>query len=36
MINDIYEHFEFRANEEKKIITLSGPDDICFFVTEIG
>jgi len=31
MINDIYEHFEFRANEEKKIITLSGPDDILLF-----
>jgi signal transduction histidine kinase len=31
MINDIYEHFEFRANEEKKIITLLGPDDILLF-----
>jgi signal transduction histidine kinase len=31
MINDIYQHFEFRANEEKKIITLSGPDDIRLF-----
>lgn len=31
IINDIYQHFEFRANEEKKIITLSGPDDTLFF-----
>lgn len=27
IMNDIYQHFEFRANEEKKIITLSGPED---------
>lgn len=27
IINDIYQHFEFRANEEHKIITLSGTDD---------
>ncbi len=31
MINDIYQHFEFRANEEQKIITLSGPDDTQLF-----
>ena len=31
IMNDIYQHFEFRANEEKKIITLSGPDDIQLF-----
>lgn len=31
MMNDIYQHFEFRANEEKKIITLSGSDDIQLF-----
>ena len=31
MVNDIYQHFDFRANEEKKIITLSGPDDIQLF-----
>lgn len=31
MMNDIYQHFEFRANEEKKIITFSGPDDTMLF-----
>ncbi|MBE7722574.1 sensor histidine kinase [Lacrimispora indolis] len=31
MINDIYQHFEFRAKGEKKIITLSGPDDTRLF-----
>lgn len=31
MINDIYQYFEFRANEEQKIITLSGPDDTLLF-----
>lgn len=31
MINDIYQHFEFRANKEQKIITLSGPDDTQLF-----
>jgi len=31
MINDIYQHFEFRANEEQKIITLSGSDNIELF-----
>ena len=31
MINDIYQHFEFRANKEKKIIILSGPDDTQLF-----
>jgi len=31
MINNIYQHFEFRANEEQKIITLSGPDNIELF-----
>ena len=31
IINDIYQHFEFRANEEKKSITLSGPDDTMLF-----
>lgn len=31
IINDIYQHFEFRANEEKKTITLSGPDDTLLF-----
>jgi signal transduction histidine kinase len=28
MMNDIYQHFEFRAKEEQKIITLSGTEDI--------
>lgn len=27
VMRDIYQQFEFRANEEKKIITLSYPDD---------
>jgi len=31
IINDIYQHFEFRANEEKKTITLSGPNDTQLF-----
>lgn len=31
MINNIYQHFEFRANEEQKIITLSGPNDTLLF-----
>ncbi len=31
LINDIYQYFEFRANEEQKIITLSGPDDTQLF-----
>lgn len=31
MMNDIYQHFEFRVNKEKKIITLSGPDDAQIF-----
>lgn len=31
MMNDIYQHFEFRVNEEQKIITLSGPDDVLLF-----
>lgn len=31
IMNAIYQHFEFRTNEEKKIITLSGPDDIELF-----
>lgn len=31
IMNNIYQHFEFRANEEKKIITLSGPDDIQLY-----
>ncbi len=31
VINDIYQHFEYRANEEQKIITLSGPDDTLLF-----
>lgn len=31
IMNDIYQHFEFRVNEEKKIITLSGPDDTQLF-----
>jgi len=31
IINDIYQHFEFRANEEKKIITFSGSNDTHFF-----
>lgn len=28
MMNDIYQHFEFRAKEEQKIITLLGTEDI--------
>lgn len=31
MINDICQHFDFRAKGEKKIITLSGPDDTWLF-----
>lgn len=31
MINDIYQHFEFRANQEQKTITLSGANNIELF-----
>lgn len=31
MINDIYQHFEFRIKEEQKIILLSGSNDTLFF-----
>lgn len=31
MINDIRQHFEFRAKGEQKIITLSGPNNIELF-----
>ncbi len=31
MINDVYQHFEFRAKGEQKTITLSGPEDIELF-----
>lgn len=31
MINDIYQHFEFRARGEQKTIILSGPDNIELF-----
>ncbi|WMJ89671.1 sensor histidine kinase [Anaerocolumna sp. MB42-C2] len=31
MINDIYQHFEFRANKEQKVIILLGPDDTQLF-----
>ena len=31
ILNDIYQHFDFRANEEHKTIALSGPDDIQLF-----
>ncbi len=31
MINDIYQHFEFRASQEQKTIILSGPDNIDLF-----
>lgn len=31
MINGIYQHFEYRAGKEKKIITLSGPDDTLLY-----
>jgi len=31
MMNDVYQHFEFRAKEEQKTITLSGPGDVLLF-----
>lgn len=31
MINDIYQHFEFRASQEQKTILLSGPDNTLLF-----
>jgi len=31
MINDIYQHFEFRAKGEQKTILLSGPDNTLLF-----
>ncbi len=31
VITSIYQHFEYRANEEGKTIILSGPDDILLF-----
>jgi signal transduction histidine kinase len=31
IINDVYQHFEFRTNQEQKTITLSGPDSIELF-----
>lgn len=31
MMNAIYQHFEFRANQEQKIITLSGPDHVRLY-----
>lgn len=35
VMRDIYQQFEFRANEEKKIITLSGPDDTRLFCDRV-
>lgn len=31
MINDVYQHFEFRAKGEQKTILLSGPDNTLLF-----
>ncbi|MDF2892745.1 MAG: integral rane sensor signal transduction histidine kinase [Clostridia bacterium] len=35
MINDIYQHFEFRSREEQKTIILSGSDNIELFCDKV-
>lgn len=31
MVHEVWKHFEYRAEMEKKTITLSGPEDVCLF-----